>query len=213
MEDRVEYMQIELERDLMINGSEIAYVFNDGLEYLTFNDNVTYTFENEIYMLHVPTSYFNTITSENGRFKDGQILVVKYSSPVKKGIAIGIGKTYFENKGYNYDSHPDLPKAELLLINANSTSSYSEFTSDYFYQIPLEITPFDTEFNGRVKAVKIELNLTSLFASEGVTELDFSHLVISVPNPTYELTISEIVLLQQSYETSDEYGSVDSRVW
>lgn len=54
-----------------------------------------------------------------------------------------------------YDSHQDLPKAELLLINANSTSSYSEFTNDYYYQVPLEITPFDTEFNGRVKAVCI----------------------------------------------------------
>ena len=119
---------------------------------------------------------------------------MRYNSPVKKGIAVGIGKLYFENKGYNYNSHPDLPKAELLMINANSsdtnTYDYSEFIGDYYYQAPIDITPFDTEYNGKYKAIKMDLNLTALFDQEGCLELDFSHLIFSVPNPSYELTVS-----------------------
>ncbi|MBA7666039.1 hypothetical protein ES703_74114 [subsurface metagenome] len=48
MEDGQEYMHIELDYDLMVNNSNLAYIFNDKLDHLTFSENysVFYTFEN-----------------------------------------------------------------------------------------------------------------------------------------------------------------------
>ncbi|GAH24884.1 unnamed protein product, partial [marine sediment metagenome] len=74
-------------------------------------------------------------------------------------------------------------------------------------------TPFDTEYNNRYRAVKIDLNFTSLFKSTGSNTLNFTHLIFSVPNPSYELTINEVLLLEESFEPTIEYGSMDNRVW
>ena len=139
--------------------------------------------------------------------------MVRYNSPVKRGIALGIGKLYFESKGYNYAAHPDIPKAEFMLVDANTTSSYSEFTDNYYYQTPLQLTPFETEYNNRYKSIKIDLDFTSLYQSTGSNILNFSHLIFSVPNPAYELTINEVLILKESFEPTTEYGNIDSRVW
>ncbi|KKL57536.1 hypothetical protein LCGC14_2234430, partial [marine sediment metagenome] len=234
MDDDKEYMQVELEYDLMseIDGLELAYIYNDELQYLTFPEDTSLssTVEDygtgiDTYMLHIPKTYLHPETSEPTSFQEEQIIMIRYNSPVKKGIAIGIGRMYFENKGYNYVGHSDLPKAEFLLVNVEKQKEYnlmsnddfaelySEFITDYYYQAPLSLTPFDTEYNGRYKTVKIDLDLTSLYSSTGSDILDFSYLIFSVPNPSYELTVSEVLILEEAYEPTIEHVSTDSRVW
>ena len=220
MEDGQKYMHVELEHDLKTNNSQLAYIYNDKLEYLTFPENVSisYTLENYTstiskYILHIPVKYVHPTTNETEGFREEQTLVLRYNSPVDSGIAMGIGNMYFEAKGYNYAAHPDLPKAEFMLVTANDSSVYSEFLDDYYYQNSLQLTPFDTEYNNRYKSVKIDLNLTSLYDSTGKNILNFTHLIFSVPNPTYELTISEVVILEETLDASEEYGSIDSRLW
>ncbi|KKK91013.1 hypothetical protein LCGC14_2717230, partial [marine sediment metagenome] len=218
--DDHEYMTITLDHDLKteLNGLELAYVFNDQLQYLTFPYNITYTLEEysrtiSSYILYIPSSYIDPNTNETVSFQEGDIVALRYNSPVKSGIPIGIGSLYLENKGYNYDSHKDIPKAEILLVNASSDVAYSEFTSGYYYQTPIQPTPFNTEYNNRYSSVKIDLNFTSLYESTSSTVLNFTHIVFSVPNPTYELTINEIFILEESYEPTTQDGSFDGRVW
>ncbi|KKK69195.1 hypothetical protein LCGC14_2936470, partial [marine sediment metagenome] len=218
--DRKEYMQITLEHDLKteLNGLELAYVFNDKLQHLSFPYNITYILEEysptiSSYILYIPSSYIDPDTNETLTFQEGDVIALRYNSPVKKGLSIGIGKLYLENRGYNYASHTDIPKAEVLLVNTSSDNAYSEFTSGYYYQTPIQLTPFSTEYNNRYSAVKIDLNFTSLYESTSSTVLNFTHIVFSVPNPTYELTINEIVILQESYEPTTQDGSFDGRTW
>ena len=149
LEDGQEYMPITLDHELKteLNGFELAYVYNDKLQYLTFPEGfaLSYNYDEitESYRFLIPTVYNNPDTHELVKFKEEQLLLIRYNSPVKRGIAIGIGKMYFEHKGYNYDAHLDIPKAELLLVNADSEKAYSEFTSDYYYQTPIRnITPY-----------------------------------------------------------------------
>ncbi|MHA2276000.1 MAG: hypothetical protein ACXAC2_09550, partial [Candidatus Kariarchaeaceae archaeon] len=141
------------------------------------------------------------------------MILIRYYSPVKKGIGIGIGKLYFENKGYNYEAHSDIPKAEFMLVNVNSTKDYSEFMNDYYYQDSIYTTPFDTEYSGSFMAMKYELDLSALYSQEGTNSLDFSNIIFSVPDPSYELTINEVLILEESVETSTQTGALDSRVW
>ncbi|MFX1391921.1 MAG: hypothetical protein ACFE9Z_17790, partial [Promethearchaeota archaeon] len=218
--DGQDYLRIELENDLKTDNPELAYVYNDKLQYLTFPEgfSISYTLENyssmlSSYILYVPSFYINPDTNETTRFREGQSLVIRYNSPVRKGIVMGIGNIYFESKSYNYDSHSDLPKAEFMLVNADSSTAYSEFTDDYYYQSALQLTPFDTEYNNKYKSIKIDLNLTSLYESTGFNILNFTHLIFSVPNPSYEFTLHEILILEESIDVSEEYGSIDSRVW
>ncbi len=98
-------------------------------------------------------------------------------------------------------------------MNASSDVAYSEFTSGYYYQTPIQPTPFNTEYNNRYSAIKIDLNFTSLYESTSSTVLNFTHIVFSVPDPTYELTINEIVILEESYEPTTQDGSFDGRIW
>jgi len=216
----IEYIDIELEYDLIINntnsGYELAYVFNERLEHLIFPEStpIVYDTLNDdngdilSYILRIPKQYIKSITNETTSFKTGEIFAIRYNSPVKKGISMAIGKMYFEN---NY--HPDIKKAQLMFINADTSQSYSQFTEDYYYSVPLRLTPYDTETSGRFKAVRIDLNFTSLYELIGEDTVDFSNLVFSVPNPCYELTINEIVIIKDAYEPTPEYGSDESRVW
>ena len=234
MDDDKEYMQVELEYDLKseIEGFELAYIYDDELQYLTFpvDTALSSTVDDygtgiDTYMLHIPKTYLHPETSQPTDFQEEQIIMIRYNTPVKKGIAIGIGKMYFESKGYNYIDHPDLPKAEFLLVDAENEKEYnlmsnddfaklySEFIADYYYQAPLNLTPFDTEYNGRYKTVKIDLDLTSLYASTGSDMLNFSYLIFSVPNPSYELTVSEVLILEEAYEPTIEHFNTDSRIW
>ncbi len=218
--NNIEYIDIHLEYDLLVNNTnseyELAYVFNERLEHLIFPENtpIVYDTLNDdngkilSYVLRIPRKYIDPITNETTSFKIGEILAIRYNSPVKKGISMAIGKMYFEN---NY--HPDIEKAQLMFINADTPQSYLQFTEDYYYNIPLRPTPFDTEISGRFKAVKIDLNFTSLYELMGEDSLDFSNIVFSVPNPCYELTINEIIIVKDAYEPTSEYGSYKSRVW
>ncbi len=217
MEDGQEYMHVDLEFDLKteLNGFELAYIFNDKLQYLNFLEDfsLNYTKDMDIYTLHIPAIYLDPDTNATVRFREEQTIVIRYNSPVKRGLALGIGKMYFEKKGYNYGSHPEISKAEFMLVEASSSDAYSEFTSDYYYQAPLQLTPFDTEYNNRFKTVKIDLNLTALYESTGSSLLNFTHLLFSVPNPSYELTINEVLIIEESSEPTTQSGSMDNRVW
>ncbi|MBD3211146.1 MAG: hypothetical protein GF311_00955, partial [Candidatus Lokiarchaeota archaeon] len=210
------YMSVELEHDLIEEPEslEVAYIFNENAEHLTFPENasITWKYEYQRYFLQIPATYCDPENpAQLISFGEDDIILIRYNSPVRKALPISIGKMYFEKEG-----DISLPRAECMLINANGTTSqyYGEFEHDYYYSIPLRTTPFDTEDSGSYKAIEVNLTLSDLeaFADEN-GYIEFSNLMFSVPDPTYELTINEIVVLKNSYESTSEYGSTDSRVW
>ncbi|MHA1267750.1 MAG: hypothetical protein ACTSRS_21115 [Candidatus Helarchaeota archaeon] len=224
-EDRVsaypdghEYMKVELKHELKVdgNGQNFALLFNDALEHLkTLEDMpINYSIESDgtSYLL-IPRKYLDPKTNDTANFEDGDNFAIKYYSPIKRYLLSTFGKMFLEYKGHDHDSHPDLPKAEMLLVNANSSSSHDDFLSDYYLQVPLEVTPFETEYNNRFKTIKIDLNVTALFNSTGTSELFFSHLLFSVPDPSYELTLSDVILIRESDNSSIEYNHAKERVW
>ena len=85
-------------------------------------------------------------------------------------------------------------------MHAPDFSSYANFTAPYNYNINLELTPFHTEYLENYMDVLIDINLTTLqeYATDGY--IKFSHVVFSVPNPAYELTINEVAIIQKSQE-------------
>ncbi|GAH99831.1 unnamed protein product, partial [marine sediment metagenome] len=92
MDDGQEYMHVELEHDLKTDLVELAYIFNERLQYLSFPEGVSlsYTLENytstmSAHILHVPRMYLHPDTNETTRFKEGQTFVIRYNSPVKRG--------------------------------------------------------------------------------------------------------------------------------
>ncbi|MHA1279503.1 MAG: hypothetical protein ACTSQ8_20065 [Candidatus Helarchaeota archaeon] len=212
------YMQVELKNELKDDqeSGDLVLMFNDELKHLeTLKDiPINYSVEEDgTSFVLIPKKYFDPEINENLSFKEGDLLVIKYYSPINRYLVATIGNMFFEYKGYNNDMHPDIPKAELLLVNANSSSSFEDFLSDYYLQVPLESTPFETEFNNKFKVVKIELNITSLFKSVNASELFFSHLIFSVPDPSYELTISDVILIRESDGLATSSDSIDERIW
>jgi hypothetical protein len=209
-------MSVELEHDLIEEPEslEVAYIFNENAEHLTFPENasITWKYEYQRYFLQIPATYFDPENpAQLISFSEDDIILIRYNSPVRKALPISIGKMYFEKEG-----DVSLPRAECMLINANGTTSqyYGEFEYDYYYSIPLRTTPYDTEKAGSYKAIEVNLTLSDLeaFADEN-GYIDFSNILFTVPDPTYELTINEIIVLKNSYEPTSEYGSTDSRVW
>ena len=110
-----------------------------------------------------------------------------------------------------FDSLPIF--AEFLLINSTDEYAYDEFLNPYNFNVSLQLTPFDTEFSQSYKNIAIELNLSTLesFASDGY--IDFSHIIFSVPYPTHELTIDQIVNIEQFQDLADYIEYFDNRVW
>ncbi|KKL51498.1 hypothetical protein LCGC14_2294890, partial [marine sediment metagenome] len=142
------------------------------------------------------------------------IIVLRYSTLVKKGIGIGIGKMYFQEKPYGYTS--SMPTAELLLVNIADYEDYTTYTAPYYHSIPIELTPYDTEFTNSFKDIKIDFDLTDgqIDPSNYLDDiLEFSNIIFSVPYPNYELTISEVIIQSVSSEPTDLTGYLDERIW
>ena len=210
-----------LENHLLTNNPplEIAYMFNDELQYLQLPQGVAFNwsietdpFDREVYFIHIPSLFIDPDDlSKTCTFEDGDIIVLRYNTPVEKAIQLGVEKMYFNKKPYDYNSLPVF--AECLLINTSDSSAYSEFTTPYNYNITLPLTPFDTEYSGTYMDVLLDINLTTLqqFAVNG--SIDFSYLVFSVPNPAYELTIHEVAIIQESQGLSDFADTIYNRIW
>ncbi|MEJ2248102.1 MAG: hypothetical protein P8Y97_00400 [Candidatus Lokiarchaeota archaeon] len=206
--------------DLEDYGYDFAYVFDDNLRHLTFQDNYDLSYnisqdpytKQDQYDLQIPLEYIDPITNETVmRFQNGDLIGIRYNRPVEKGISIGIGKLYFQKKPTSYN--PAVPSAECLLINTDSSEDYSQFTNEYYYSIPLRVTPFDTEYSNSYKSAKFDINL-SVFQDYAVNgSIDFSNITFTINDPSYELTINEILLMQNIEEPSAEQDSVTERVW
>ncbi|KKN39526.1 hypothetical protein LCGC14_0742520 [marine sediment metagenome] len=191
---------------------EIAYLFNNDLEYLSLPEGIDFNWSDEtltsgldIHVLQIPELFIDPDNpSVVSTFEDGDTFTVKYDSPVVKTIQIGIEELFFQKKPFNYDTFSEI--AEVLLINTDDTSDYGTFTNPYSYNISLPITPFQTEYLGNYRQLTVDINLSTLsqFAVNGV--LDFSNIVLSVPNPAFELTIEEISIIQ---ETTDKFPHDD----
>ena len=214
-------MPYKLSLPLLTSGSplEIAYLFDGNMQYLSLLEDTIFTwtterdiFGREAYYLNIPNTYISS-TSEETAFEDGDMIVLRYSTPVEETIQIGIEKMYFAQKitPYDYSSLPAY--AELMLINTTDSLNYTSFTESYYYNQSLELTPFSTEYLGTYRDVLIEINTTVLeqYLVEGY--IDFSNIIISVPNPAYELTIHEVAIVQKSLSLTNRLDSVSSRVW
>ena len=217
------FMNVPLENKLLTSpaGLELAYLFNDELEYLKIPEDVEigWRLDDEApsgfneYILQIPECYLNPDDpTEELSFIEGDPIILRYNSPVQHGISVGIGKIYFQKKPYGYDQLP-LPLAECILINAENSDNYTEYMNDYYYQIPLTLTPFDTEYMNTYKALRFDINLTELrdFAIEG--EIKFSNIIFSVPYPTYELTIDQVLIQKETLDSSEEYAQLDQKIW
>ncbi|KKN55254.1 hypothetical protein LCGC14_0584220, partial [marine sediment metagenome] len=210
-----------LENPLFTNAPnyEIAYLFNKNYEYLGLPAGIDFDWSEEtldggadMHVIQIPESYIDPDNpSVTSTFKDGDRFMLKYNSPVEKTIQIGIEKLFFRKKPYNYDTFPEV--AEILLINTNNTLDYSQFTAPYSYNISIPITPFQTEYLGNYRQLTVDVNLTTLsqFAESGY--IDFSDLVVSVPNPAYELTIESIGIFQESSVALPQNDNFLDNIW
>jgi len=216
------FMNFTLNNDLMTEpvGLEIAYLYNEYLEYLELPDGVEYNWgttrdiygNNDSFVLQIPNAYKNPENkSEILSFEDGDTIIVRYSTPVRKGIGMGVEKMYFEKEPFDYD--PLIPIAECLLINASDSTNYTQFMEPYAYDIPLRLTPFDTEFSNSFKVIEVNISLFDLRTFAVDSMLDFTDIIFSVPDPTYELTIDQIRILRVSDEPNEEYETLYERVW
>ncbi|KKM16472.1 hypothetical protein LCGC14_1685500, partial [marine sediment metagenome] len=216
-----DFMVYALQHPLFVeeNPLELAYMFNEQIQYLSLPDNVIFDwkveqddFGNEQYFLYIPNTYLNPNNSaEQVLFEDGDKIMLRYNSPVNKTIQIGIERTYFHKKPIGFDTLPII--AESLLIYTTDTTNYTTFTEPYSYNISLQLTPFDTEHSGTYKDLLININLTTLesFAVDGY--IDFSHIVFSVPNPAYELTLNGTAIVKMALTSSGFTDEFNGRVW
>ncbi|KKN63932.1 hypothetical protein LCGC14_0496640 [marine sediment metagenome] len=198
---------------------ETVYLFNEKLQYLALPEGVLITwtieqdqFGQDTYIIQIPNAYLDPSNKSIVKtFSDGDTILIRYNSPVEKAVNIGIEKLYFNKKPYDYANLPSI--AEIKLIDTEDIYNYQNFTAPYSYNITLPLTPFNTEYLGTYMEALIDINLTTLqqFATDGY--IDFSHLVLSVPNPGYELTVFEIAVIQESAQPSGVVESFNDRVW
>ncbi|KKK78845.1 hypothetical protein LCGC14_2839460, partial [marine sediment metagenome] len=215
------FMKVPLERILKDDLTPVAYLFNDELQHLTLPEGIDFSYEvsqNEYtsldeYTLNIPNTYIhpdNQPEDPPEEFKDGDTIVLRYNAPVKKGIGIGIGKMYFQDK-------PDgssLPSAEVLLTDISDYEDYNTYTSPYYYSIPLELTPFDTEYSNSFKSIRIDFDLADGQIDPIVDNIvKFSNMIFSVPYPNYELTIGEVIIQSVSDEPTEFIEYLDERIW
>ncbi|KKM95581.1 hypothetical protein LCGC14_1186760, partial [marine sediment metagenome] len=217
------FMKVPLEKTLENDTTPIAYIFNDELQHLALPAGIDFSYEVlqnpytklDEYTLNIPNTYLNPDNpTEELEFKDGETIVLRYNTPVKKGIGIGIGKMYFQEKPYGYT--PSMPTAELLLTDILDYEDFTTYTDPYYYSIPLALTPFDTEFSNSFKNIKIDFDLSDgqidpLYIENSIVE--FSDMILSIPYPNYELTISEIIVQSVSNEPIDFIEYLDERIW
>ncbi|MFW9969076.1 MAG: hypothetical protein ACFFDF_02670 [Candidatus Odinarchaeota archaeon] len=209
-----------LERPLLTNGTlEIAYIFDEELHYLNLPQDFEFNwsididpFGREVFFIHIPSKYINPDNStEICNFDDGEAFILRYNTPVEKMVQIGVEKMYFNKKPYNFASI--LSFAEIILLNTSDSSDYNSFGTPYSYNISLPLTPFNTEYLGSYMDILLPINLTTLQPYMINGSIDFSHVLITVPNPAYELTIHEFAIIQESQGFSELVDTVYNRVW
>ncbi|MHA2338680.1 MAG: hypothetical protein ACXACX_15335 [Candidatus Hodarchaeales archaeon] len=220
-EDGLKIMYHVLENPLYTDGTiyEIAYLFNGDLEYLELPEGVDFDWtEEEIatgekkYILKIPEEFINPDDpSEVSTFREGDAIMIRYNSPVDKTIQLAIEELFFRKKPYNYDTFSEV--AEILLINTNNTLNFDQFTTPYSYNISIPITPFNTEYLGNYKQFTLDLDLATLSEFAENDYIDFSNIVMSVPNPAYELTIEEIAIYENSIAGYAHNEVFSERVW
>ncbi|MEJ2251052.1 MAG: hypothetical protein P8Y97_15545, partial [Candidatus Lokiarchaeota archaeon] len=212
-------LEYEMLTNLEDQGYNFAYIFDKSLNHITFQENYDLSYnvstdpytKQDVYDLHIPLDYIDPLNNNTTlRFQNDDLLIIRYNKPVERGISIGIGEIYLQRKPAHYDS--SVSPAECLLVNTESPESYSSFTNDY-YQIPIRLTPFDTEFSNTFKSVKYDINLTTLkdYATNGI--LDFSNITFTINDPSYELTIDEVLIMQDKQRPSLEQESLTQEVW
>ncbi|KKL23398.1 hypothetical protein LCGC14_2425780, partial [marine sediment metagenome] len=199
---------------------EIAYLLNNNLEYLSPPEGVNFAWSLEAgangletYVLQIPESFIDPDNpSVESTFKDGDSFFVKYDSHVVKTIQIGIEGLYFQKKPFNYINYETI--AEVLLINTDDTTDYDQFTEPYDYDIQIPITPFQTEYLGNYRELTVDIDL-NLIGVEHVVDgkIDFSNIVISVPNPAFELTIEEIRIVQETTDAFPHDSGFSDNIW
>ncbi|KKN15091.1 hypothetical protein LCGC14_0989530, partial [marine sediment metagenome] len=217
------FMKTPLERTLKDDVTPIAYLFNDELQYLELPVGLDFSYEvkqNEYttldeLILNIPNTYLDPDNpTEEVEFRDGDTIVLRYNTPIKKGIGIGIGKMYFQDKPFGYTS--SMPTAELLLTDISDYEDYTTYTNPYYYKIPLELTPFNTEFSNSFRDIRIDFKL-----SDGQIDpqyivnnmVKFTDMIFSVPYPNYELTVGEVIIQSVSSEPIDLGDYIDERIW
>ncbi|KKN36693.1 hypothetical protein LCGC14_0771070, partial [marine sediment metagenome] len=222
-ENGEKFMAFPLEKVLKIDNPPFAYLFNERLQYLEQPAGVSFSWETypnaytqlDEYTLMIPNKYLNPNNpTEELTFKDGDSIVLRYNTPMRKGIGIAIGKMYFQKKPAGYS--PTLPSAEALLLNIDDYDDYSTYTDPYNYQIPLELTPFDTEFTNSFKNIEIDIDLLDgQIDPQYIVDnlIDFSDIIFSSPYPNYELTINDVLIRSISDETIDISTTFYERVW
>ncbi|KKN14777.1 hypothetical protein LCGC14_0992710, partial [marine sediment metagenome] len=222
-ENGEKFMAFPLEKVLKIDNPPFAYLFNERLQYLEQPAGVSFSWETypnaytqlDEYTLMIPNKYLNPDNpAEELSFKDGDSIVLRYNTPMRKGIGIAIGKMYFQKKPAGYS--PTLPSAEALLLNIDDYDDYPTYTDPYNYQIPLELTPFDTEFSNSFKNIKIDIDLLDgQIDPQYIVDnlIEFSDIIFSSPYPNYELTINDVLIRSISDETTDISTTFYERVW
>ena len=226
-EDRVitddmgnDYYVFQMENPLFINSSmgDPIMVFDENFDILSFTEDIPLNwtvinenYDDSMYYLYIPTVYHDPETGEITEFQEGDLITIRYNSPVEKAITIGIEELYFALKPAGYSTTPYF--TQVSFINASSEDAFDEFTTPYSYDITIPLTPFDTFDSGRYMSTIIELNFTQFeeFLVDGY--LDFSHLLITVPYPTHELVLKEIAIFSQSAEPVELYESEDFSTW
>jgi len=219
--DANRYLPIQLKTALITNSSslDVAYLFNEELQYLSLPEGIEFNWSlednflgDDYYTLYIPETFVDpSDTSRNATFEDGDLILIRYNKPSQKMLKIGIKEIYFNKKPHNYDSLPIL--SEFMLVNANDSASYEEFIAPYNCNVSLPLTPFDDEFTSSYKNVVFDLEISDLetYAIDGY--VDFSHLLFSAPNPNYELTVSQVVIIREIEGLSDFIEFFNSRVW
>lgn len=90
------------------------------------------------------------------------------------------------------DYQPAVDIASLCLLNTPSQNKYANFSDGNDYSLELPLTPFNKEFSGTYRSAQFELNLTTLADVAENEILNFTHLLLSVPDPRYQLMIQEL---------------------
>jgi hypothetical protein len=212
------YMTYTLENPLEEGSNPIAYLFDMELQHLALpSDSVIGSdiVEDQFgvpttHQVTIPANYYDPDPDGSGNiltFEEGESFMIKYYTPVERAISVAIGRMYFEvaPEGYN----PSIPTSSMLLVQTSDQEDYTQFTSNYYYPIPLQVTPFDTEWSGTFKSVKYDLDLPTDMGNF----IDFTNMIFDVPYPTYELTIDEISLVRTEVEPSLISRVETERVW
>ncbi|KKK67520.1 hypothetical protein LCGC14_2953240, partial [marine sediment metagenome] len=183
---------------------ELVYMFNEDLKYLALPEGVefnwsstVYLFNNTSYDLFIPNTYIDPDTGENSTFTSGDLIMIRYFSPVDRGITANIKNIYYQKKPLNYDSLPSI--AECLLINSDDPTNYTQITQPYNIDLPIPITPFIESYSDMFSQIVIDINLSTYeqYAIDGY--IDISHILFSVNNPAYIFTVDEVAIIEKCF--------------